>query len=447
MHVVIAGAGDVGHSIAEEIIAEGHEVAIIDRDSKAVKAAQALDALVVHGNPVVLGNLEKAGIREADYFFGVTDSNEANIIACTIAKSFRCRTIARINNIEYLNTPISVKFSSIGVDIAISPDLVAAKKIGNILMTPLLVRSDLFEGGEAMILQFKINEGLARHVHTIKDLKLPYGCHPALVLRGSEVIFPGKRTRLSGEDLLIFIALPGSVHELEEVLGKSARIDAKEKMAVMVVGATDFGLYLAKMLESRGVAVAIIDSSEERCAAASQELKKARVIFGDVTDRRTLVEEGILSVDAVVAATGSEEFNMLVGQLAKVYGIERTAVVIHQSRLKSLVETVGIDVAVSPKQLTSTMAMNFIKGFAPTRRVPLHGGEVMAMETKVSSGSDADGTYLRELELPALSNLVLVRRGDDHIIPGQETRFRAGDRLILFVHQDVANEVELIFRG
>jgi trk system potassium uptake protein TrkA len=102
MYVIVAGAGQVGTEIAKHLLSEGHSVALIESDKNRLEAAESLDVLALEGNAASPAKLLEAGINSADLLVAVTGSDEVNIIACTVAKSKGCKTIARISSADYI---------------------------------------------------------------------------------------------------------------------------------------------------------------------------------------------------------------------------------------------------------------------------------------------------------------------------------------------------------
>jgi len=101
MKIIIAGAGDVGFHLAKLLVLEDHEITIIDlHEEKLAQLAKQLDVVTVKGNATSFSVMEEADISNADLFIAVTESEEANISTCIIAKHLGAKkTIARISNL------------------------------------------------------------------------------------------------------------------------------------------------------------------------------------------------------------------------------------------------------------------------------------------------------------------------------------------------------------
>ncbi|NIP36994.1 MAG: Trk system potassium transport protein TrkA, partial [Thermoplasmata archaeon] len=221
MSIVIAGAGEVGFYIARSLYSEGYEVAIIESDEKVANRAESLDALVIRGNAAAARYLEEAGIREAKNFIAVTRSDEINMVACSIAKSYGVRTIARINHTDYIDRPVSLdKFKLLGIDVAICPDLVAAHKIVRILTSPpALLETDVFAKGKIKVVQVMPGDTAPVMGQAIRDVYWPKGANLAAIFRKSDVIVPQGSDTIQPGDRVLVVGDDSSIKDTKELLG------------------------------------------------------------------------------------------------------------------------------------------------------------------------------------------------------------------------------------
>lgn len=442
MKVIIIGAGEVGYELAESIRRKGHDVVIVDNDEKACQRARNLDVKVVKGNGVKPELLNSLDIRPGDYFFAVTNDNEVNLVTCSMAKAGGCKTLARINGLEYIHRPVSTRFSKIGVDYAVSPELIIAQKISNIISLPTAIDMNLSMGGKIRVVEFKIPSNSRIEGKELKRISLPSSVNLGAVIRKNEVLVPHGNTVLKEDDtLIVMIQGKKAQKEMLKLIGGKR----KKVHNVMVVGATDIGINLAKTLERRGISVKMIDEDLKRARIAAEKLKDAEVVEGDARDKRILIEEGILRVDALTAATRSEEFNVLVSLLAKIYGVPKTIALVRELGLKSLIETVGIDLAASPQLETAKMMLRLSRELNPLKAISFHGGDLYILETQVSEGSGVISKCLKDLPLAEHCIVGAILRGDRTIIPKGETSIKEGDQILLFVLKEDIETVEGIF--
>jgi len=289
MKVVIVGAGEVGRELAESIRRKGHDVIIVDKSKIACRKARTLDVKVVQGNGASPELLNSLDIKGSDYFFTVTNDNETNIVACSMAKYAECKTMARINGLEYIARPVSRKFSQIGVDYAVSPELLIAKKIANIITVPSAIDKNLSLGGKLDIVEFKVLSNSKIKNKKIKNIRFPKKVNLGAIIRDNEVLVPHGEDAIEEDDTLVVI-LEGkrAQNKMLKLLGKRESSVGN----VMVVGATPVGINIAKKLTNRGVVVKLIDESEKRGRIAAERLKGVEILTADARDKQVLIEEG-----------------------------------------------------------------------------------------------------------------------------------------------------------
>ncbi|MFW5945547.1 MAG: Trk system potassium transporter TrkA [Candidatus Natronoplasma sp.] len=442
MKVIIVGAGEVGRELAESIRRKGHDVIVVDKSKKACRKARTLDVKVVQGNGASPELLNSLDIKGSDYFFTVTNDNETNIVACSMAKYAECKTMARINGLEYISRPVSRKFNQIGVDFAVSPELLIAKKIANIITVPSAIDKNLSLGGKLNIVEFKVLSNSRIKNKKIKKIKFPKNVNLGAIIRDSNVLVPHGNDVIEEDDTLVVIV------EGKKAENKMLKLIGKKKSSVenvIVVGATPVGINVAKKLNDRGVEVKIIDESEKRGRVAAEKLKEVEVLTADARDKQVLIEEGILRTDALAATSNSEEYNVLVSLLAKVYGVQKTVAIVRELSVKSLIETVGIDLAASPELETAKTMLRLARELDPLKATPIHGGDLYILEMIVEDDSTVEGKSLAQSKLPPESIVGAIKRSGKTIVPRGNEKFREEDRVLLFVKKEEINAVEDLF--
>ena len=297
-------------------------------------------------------------------------------------------------------------------------------------------------GGKINIVEFKVLKNSKVKGKKIKNIDFPSDVNLGAIVRGNNILVPHGEDSLKVDDTLI-VMMEGKKGEksMLKLLGK-----AKSSVNnVIIVGATDIGINVAKILERRGVSVKIIDESKERTRRAAEEFKDVTVIQGDARDKRMLIEEGILRVDALASTANSEEFNVLVSLLAKVYNVEKTVAVVKELGLKSLIETVGIDLAASPELQTSKTMLRLARELNPLKAIPIHGGDLYILEMHVDEDSSVIGKKLKDSNLPPESIVGAIIREDKTIIPHGNRQFEKGDQVLIFVLKEQIGNVEDLF--
>jgi trk system potassium uptake protein TrkA len=440
MYVIIGGAGQVGQSIARSLVQQGQELAIIEADDAAADRASAIDALIVKGNCASAAKLEEAGVQKADAFIGVTNSDEINIVASALAHSYGAKTIARVNSGDYINEPVSSAFErSLGINVAVSPDLATSSRISRIFMTPTLLDTDVLAGGKVQMLESRIRPDAPVVGVAIKDMNLPTHTNIVAIFRHKETIIPeGSEVIQAKDEVITILGEQEDVPVVAELFGYSPMVTRKQKAErVVIAGATRIGRHLAGSLEKM-MDVVLIDPSESACRMASETLANTLCIQGEPTDRDVMQEEGLADVDAFIGATSREDLNTLSCLMAKQNGVRVTIAVVYRPDLRSALQDVGVDIAVSPTIATMNTILqhiHFKKGLVSLH--VLHHGNARVVEFEVTEKSRIAGKTIKKAGLPKNSLVATIVRDTKTIIPHGDTPIYPGDRLIIFTRTSV----------
>jgi trk system potassium uptake protein TrkA len=454
MYVVVAGAGQVGTEIAKNLLEEGHSVALIESDKKRLETLETLDVLALEGNAASPGKLIEAGINSADMLVAVTGSDEVNIIACIVAKSKGCRTIARISNTDYLkNGTVAAKLETFHADVAICPDTVTATQISKMLLLPSLVQSGELAKGRSMVVELRLPPGCPALTRMPGSIKLPYGAHIAAVTRFGAVLRPELAGEFKEDDrIVVVLESKDLIPEVERAFGLGVGVgklmgDRLETgmQKFVVVGATRTGVQVAKLLEDSRVVV-LIDSDEARCTEATAQLSTTLVIHGDARDPEVLTGEGVEDASAFVATTDNTEFNMLTCLLARRLGVGKTLAIVDDPELRQLFEQIGISVAVSPRMMTVNTILESITGRTQHGSVTmLQGSEVRVLEVVVTKSLWMAGRDYGAIRFPRNSFISTVIRDGKVMVPTRYDKVRLGDHIVIIAGQESIGKVERMF--
>jgi trk system potassium uptake protein TrkA len=446
--VVIAGAGEVGFYIARSLYSEGYEVAIIEAKAGPANRAESLDALVVRGNAAASANLEEAGIRDAKNFIAVTASDEVNMVACSIAKSYGVRTIARINAIDYIDRPVSLdKFKLLGIDVAICPDLVAAHKIVRILTSPpALLETDVFAKGKIKVVQVNPGDEAPVLGKQIREIYWPKGINLAAIFRKADVIVPQGGDTIQNGDRVVLVGDDSAIREVRGLLDINVALgEDKPIERVMIGGATRIGVNIAKLLE-RDVDVSLIEPDEELAEEASTQLSSTLVIRGEPTDRELLMDEGVAGTDAFIGSTPQQGKNILACFLAKKLGAKSNIALIDQMELVDLLHDVGIDLATSPRIATVNTILQYAHQSEDLVSLAvMEQGEARVLELMITPKSKMAGRTLRKIAMPKNSIIAAIVRDGNTLIPHGDTTIEVGDTAVVFSRTESIPKLKKLF--
>ena len=202
MYIIIAGIGRIGYTLAKSLSEKGHDIVLIDIDKDVCKKVSAeIDALVINGDCTKTKILEDAGVEDADIYIAVTGKEEVNLMSSLLAKSYGVnKTIARISEIEYKDV-----FERLGVDVVISPELIAANYIEKLIERPGILDLTIVGRGEAEILEFIIPEKSKIANKKIKELGRPKDYLIIAVYEDDELKIPSGDTELKAGDRVLVL--------------------------------------------------------------------------------------------------------------------------------------------------------------------------------------------------------------------------------------------------
>lgn len=443
MRVVIIGAGKVGFNIGQILSNENHDVVIIEKNEERYRIIQeSLDVQAINGSGASSQVLEEADIRAADLLIAVTEYDELNMISCILAKQYGVpRTIARVRNPEYADNNLLTKGSVLGIDLVINPEKVTAWEISQLIDVPEALDVEYYADGKIQLLELEIDQKAPIIDKYLKDLKFPYRFVIVAILRDEKMIIPRGDDIIKKNDIIFLLAKTQDMVDIERYMGKER---AKTKN-VMILGGGRIGYYLAKILETKKMGVKIIEKNLQRCKEISQSLDSTLVLHGDGSDIDLLKEEGAGQIDTFVALTEDDKLNLLVSLLAKHLGVKKTIAQIRRSDYLPLVERVGIDVAVSPRLLTASAILKFIRKGHIINVSLLSGDKAEMIELAVTEKSKIVNKYLRDLNFPKGAIIGSIYRDDDVFIPTGNDYIIPGDRIIVFALPKAIHKVEEFF--
>ncbi|MGI6588124.1 MAG: Trk system potassium transporter TrkA [Peptococcia bacterium] len=439
MRVIIIGAGKTGFNIAKILTEENYDVVLIEKqEERALNLQEHLDVEILIGNGARRSMLEKAGIREAGLLVAVTESDEVNMIACMVAKTYGvAKTVARVRNPEYAYESRMRKDTFPGIDFLINPELVTAKEIVKLIDVPEALDVVYYAEGKIQLLELKIPATAPVAHHQIKELKLDYPFLIVAIVRKGEIIIPRGDEFIYPEDIIFVLAKTKEMVQVERFLGT----ERKKAERVMILGGNYASYQLARILESKRYAVKIIENDYNKCVEIAKKLDNTMVLYGDATDINFLTNEGTGDADVFVCLTDDDKLNLLVSLIVKNLGVKRTIAQVGRSDYIALMENVGIDVGISPRTLTANKILRFIHKGHDIISVTLLSNENAEMtELLISKDSPVAHKKLKDLNFPVGSLLGSIYRKNQVIIPKGEDVLKPGDSVTIFALPEVATK-------
>jgi trk system potassium uptake protein len=444
MKVVIAGAGEVGTHLAKMLSKENHDIILIDEDAeKLERIANQVDLMTVHGAANSITDLKEAGVSKADLFIAVTPFESRNVLACILAKDQGVKkTLARINNAEYLKKAHKPKFQEMGIDELIYPETLAAKEIVASVKQPSARVMHEFSDGKLILIGIKIRENAPIVNKTLIEIALiSQEFRAVAITRNGETIIPHGRDLILAGDIAYFVTTPESMPDLYEKTGKKMY----EIKNIMILGGSRIAQKTAEKL-SDDFNIKIIDSSKERCQQIADKLSNVLVINGDGRNLELLKEEGIERMDAFIAVTGNSETNILTCQLAKKMGVKRTIAEIENVDFISLAEQVGIGSVINKKFIAASFIYRFsmISDISNIRCLTATEAEVVELVAR--PGSKVTTKLVHELDFPLDAQMGGIIRGNQGYIVTGDTQILEGDKVVLFALPSAIKKIDKFFK-
>jgi trk system potassium uptake protein TrkA len=444
MRIIIVGAGEVGFQLAKVLSAENVDVVVVDKSKEKLKRiSKELDVALTEGEGGSPSVLEEAGANQADILLAVTNIDEANMIACLVAKvMFQLpRNVARIRNLEYFSN--EVLLNSLGINPAINPEIEAAKAVIRLIEVPFAADVEDFEYGKVKIVGFRIpsDSNLIGKAFKNLDMTKPKVLIGA-IQRSDKIIIPSGNDTLKKDDI-IFVPVP-----LENIDAVCASIGGTTMPVkrIMIVGGGRIGFYVAKTMEERNLSVKIIEQDAERCKFLLKSLKKSVILHGDGSDQKLLEEENIHDMDVFAAISNNEELNIMASLLAKSRGVKKVITVVNKTDYLPLAHNLGIEAVLSPRLITADTILKYVRSGNILSLTTIAEGKAEIMEAEVKDGSILIGKTLREVELPQKTLIGAIIRNNNVIIPSGNDKIAGNDKLIIFTLRDSIRQVENLLR-
>ena len=451
MKIIILGAGQVGSSVAANLVNEANDITVIDTNPECLqKLSERYDLQTVQGVASYPNILAQAGAKDADMILAVTNSDEVNMVACQIAYTlFHTPTkIARVRGVEYLKNTALFAQEALPIDVLISPEQVVTEYIERLISFPGALQVLDFAEGKAQMVAIKAHYSGALVGHQIKTLcerdpSLEYRI--VAIFRKGKAIIPDGNTTIEADDEIFFIGAPKHIRTLL----KTIRNTEKAAKRIIIAGGGNIGIRLAEALETR-YRVKLIELDNARAKTASEKLKHTIVLQGDTANEELLIEENIEETDVFCSLTNADEANIISAMLAKRLGARKVMALINRAAYVDLVQSDVIDIAISPQQATIGSLLAHIRKGDVVVVHSLRRGAAEAIEAVAhgdSNSSHVVGRSLDNIKLPPGTSIGAIVRGNKVIIAHHDTIIEAEDHIILLVaDKKQVPEVEKLFQ-
>ena len=434
MKIIITGAYAIGRYLARLLSRNEEEITIIDSDEDRLdKIGADYDLLTLHGSPSSVKTLREAGTADADLFIAVTPDENENINSCILAHALHARkTVARVNDAEYVEEDVRQFYKDLGVDELIYPEILAAREISNGLkMSWVRQRWDV-HGGALVMLAIKLRDDckiLNQPLRVLCGPDDPY--HIVAIKRHQSTIIPGGNDELKNLDLAYFMTTKQYIPYIRQLVGKENYADVHN---VMIMGG---GMTAVRALEVMPayMSAKIIEVDPERCQDLDQYVNsKTLVINGDARDTNLLEDEGVKNTQAFVALTGNAETNILACLTAKRLGVRKTVADVENIDYASMAESLDIGTIINKKAIAASRIYQLMLDADVMNVTFLMSANADVAEFVAKEGSKVTKLPVKDLKLPTDVTIGGLVRGEEGMLVNGNTRIEAGDHVVVFCH-------------
>lgn len=431
MKVIIVGAGVVGFEIAKQLIIEGCDVIVIEKDRERYKYVDRhLDCTTINDSGTNIQVLRQANIEEADFFISVTESDEINMILCaTVSSMFEkpCK-IARIRNVEYQNLQV---IKNLGIDYIVSPELEAFQSIINIIDHGATSDIHALENTHFQIRNIYVSDDSYFYNKSLVEIKKSLKKEFLIIgiIRNFELIIPKGNTVIQENDILYLLS---NEHELNEIFQREGK-SKKNVRKILVVGGNFLGRKILSYLVSKNKIVTMIDKSFQVCQEIQEEFPDVLTLTADITDESIFVEENLHSYDLIITVTNNQELNILTAVYAKAIGIKRAMGLVGNSNYLKIANRLGLDAIISPKLSVIDKILQIVRKDNTKSVHSIFDGNTQIIDMVLTETSRIIGKQLKDLDFPSDALVISITRGEKSYIPNGNFQFQENDIVSILV--------------
>lgn len=445
MKIIIAGAGAVGTHLAKLLSGEKQDIILMDDDEeKLSKLDSNFDLMTVIASPSSIAGLKDAGVASADLFIAVTPDESRNMTACMLATNLGAKkTVARIDNYEYLLPKNKEFFGKLGVDSLIYPEMLAAREVVSSMRMSWVRQWWEFCGGALILIGTKMRESaeiLDIPLFQLSDTSTPF--HIVAIKRGNDTIIPRGDDVIKLHDIVYFTTTKKYIPYIRKIAGKESYADVRN---VMIMGGSRIAVRTAQYVPDY-MQVKIIENDLSRCNRLTELLDdKVMIINGDGRDMDLLIEEGLKNTEAFVALTGNSETNILACLAAKRMGVSKTVAEVENIDYISMAESLDIGTVINKKMIAASHIYQMMLDADVSNVKCLTFANADVAEFTVKESSKITKHKVKDLGLPKGVTIGgLIRKGEGIVVTG-DTLIQADDHVVVFCLGMMIKKIEKYF--
>ena len=433
MKIVLVGGGKVGFALCRSLVAEKHDVVLIEQDEAVLDhIVSRFDIMGLLGNGADFAILEQAGVQECDIFIALTEHDEVNMISAVLAKKMGAKeTIVRVRNPEYSNTYFKEK-NILGFSLIVNPELLAARAISNIIDFPNALSVERFSGGRVNLMEFVVKDSSSLCQMPISDFRKKFGniivCamerdHQLMIPSGDITIQDRDRIFVTGNrvDMMLF-------HNY---------FKSRAVKSLLIVGAGKIAYYLLGILKDSRIDTKVIEINPERARLFSEKFPNLYIVQGDGTAKDILLEESAPNYDAVATLTGVDEENIITSMFLDRVGVHKNITKVNRTSLLEIIHAPDFSSIITPKSIAVDTIMHFIRGRVNAQYSDLQAmhhlanGQIETLQFQIKEANKMTAKPLSHLKLKKGVLIAAIIRKGKTIFPTGEDRLEVGDQLLV----------------
>ena len=446
LNIVVIGAGEVGFNLAKSLSKENHDITVIDISSdRCDRVKNAIDAKVIEGNGASQRILQKIDMKNIDYLLALTKIDEVNFVSSYLAHELGAKKIiCRLRNTEYSHKTAVVTPQNFNIDYVVFPEKAAQREIESLIRQTSAVEIEEFRDGKIILVGINLEQSSPLIGRTVEQVEIanPYIAHQLCVIyRHDESFIPHKNTIYKKNDFVYFLGKSEDIKKIQQMSGKPAI----KVSNIMILGAGKIGRLLAKSLQT-DYDVRIVEKDQIKAKKYSDKLIDTLMLIGDGLDTDFLESENISDVDCFIAATESEETNILASLIVKHYGVKQVILHINTTSYLKSVRRIGVDSVLSKNISAVNEVIKIIKSDQQSLPVCRFDEiDIESIEVKVSSSCKYFNKKYTISDIPENISLGAIVRGGRIKIPDQHIEILPNDELLLFSKAENIETAESLF--
>ena len=433
MKIVLVGGGKVGFALCRSLVAEKHDVVLIEQDEAVLNhIVSRFDIMGLLGNGADFAILEQAGVQECDIFIALTEYDEVNMISAVLAKKMGAKeTIVRVRNPEYSNAYFKEK-NILGFSLIVNPELLAARAISNIIDFPNALSVERFAGGRVSLMEFVIKDSSGLCQMPISDFRKKFGNIIVCAMeRDHQLMIPSGDVTIQDKDRIFVTG-----NRVDMMLFHNY-FKSRAVKSLLIVGAGKIAYYLLGILKDSRIDIKVIEINPERARFFSEKFPNLYIVQGDGTAKDILLEESAPHYDAVATLTGVDEENIITSMFLDRVGVHKNITKVNRTSLLEIIHAPDFSSIITPKSIAVDTIMHFIRGRVNAQYSDLQAmhhlanGQIETLQFQIKEANKMTAKPLSHLKLKKGVLIAAIIRKGKTIFPTGEDMLEVGDKLLV----------------